>query len=68
MCKTHVVLPPHLPHPAEVVDTFIDNSQSFLHISVSQHVTLMATTVGLVTFLLLCLGLYCIKPYVTRCL
>ena len=68
MCKTRVTPLPPLPRPAEVVDTTIDNSQSFLHISVSQHVALRATTVGLVAFLLLCLGLYCIKPYITRCL
>ena len=28
----------------------------------------MATTVGLVALLLLCLGLYYIKPYIARCL
>ena len=68
MCKIRVTPPPPAPRQAEVVDTTIDQSQSFLHISVNQHVALMATTVGLVSVLLLCLALYCIKPYITRCL
>ena len=68
MCKTRVTPPPPAPRQAEVVDTTIDQSQLFLHISVNQHVALMATTVGLVSVLLLCLALYCIKPYITRCL
>ena len=67
MCKIRVTPPPPASRQAEVVHTTIDQSQSFLHISVNQHVALMATTVGLVAVLLLCLALYCIKPYITRC-
>ena len=60
--------PPPPPLQAEVVDTTIDQSQSILHIDFSQHVALMATTLGLVSALLLCLALYCILPYIARCL
>ena len=68
MCKSRVTPPTPAPRHAELVDTTIDQSQSFLHINVSQHVALMATTLGLVSALLLCMALYCIWPYIARCL
>ena len=68
MCKSRVTPPPPAPCHAELVDMTIDQSQSFLHINVSQHVALMATTLGLVSALLLCMALYCIWPYIARCL
>ena len=68
MCKSGVTPPPPPPLQAEVINTTIDQSQSILHINFSQHVALMATTLGLVSALLLCLALYCIWPYIARCL
>ena len=68
MCKTRHV-PPPLPKPAGVVDnTAIDNSQSILHVNLSQHIVLMSTTVGLISLLLLCLGIYCVRKRCLRCL
>ena len=68
MCKTRHV-PPPLPKPAGVVDnTAIDNSQSILHVNLSQHIVLMSTTVGLISLLLLCLGIWCVKERCLRCL
>ena len=52
-----------------VVDnTIIDNSQSILHVNLSQHIVLMSTTVGLISLLLLCIGVYCIRKRCLWCL
>ena len=62
-------VPPPLPKPASVVDnTMIDNSQSILHVNLSQHIVSMSVTVGLISLLLLCIGVYCIRKKCMRCL
>ena len=68
MCKSRVTPPPPAPSHAELADTTVDQSQSIFHVNISQHVALMATTLGLVSALLLCVVLYCMWPYFARCI
>ena len=68
MCKSHVN--PSLPAPShsELADTSVDQSMSIFHVNVSQHVAMLASTLGLVAALLLCIFMYCTWPYFVRCI
>ena len=64
MCKSRVT--PPLPS-SELADTSVDQSNSIFHINLSQHVAMVASTLGLVAALLLCIFMYCTWPYFVRC-
>ena len=68
MCKSHVNPSPPAPSHSELTDTSVDQSMSIFHVNVSQQVAMLASTLGLVAALLLCLIIYCAWPYFVRCI
>ena len=68
MCKSRVTPPLPSSSHSELADTMVDQSQSIFHVNVSQHVAIVASTLGLVAALLLCIIMYCTWPYFVRCI